>query len=410
MHDLISPPPAALQYLFEIMPPATAKHRLNNVLMAGCDAIQDKLANVTVPALVIYGDGDRVLPSVDEAQRLKKLMPDCKVKQVEGAGHLALDGDRVNCTRIIQQTPSVAPVSWRKDPVLDWVMPSTARIEEASESSRTLRRLASPVFFSAGPAGDIEVGLRPLKADVLNKGRPVLFVGNHQLLALDLSLMLEGVWRETGTLLRGLAHPMLFQGGGGVPGLIGGSSREGGEGENMYQTFGAVPVSGRNAHKLLARGDAVLLFPGGIGEALHGKDEYYKLKWPERTDFVRLAARFNATIVPFAGLSSSPCKALPQSNFCAPCMHMYLATCTIQLKLKRRRMRVVFVRAWLNQRGGQAWALRMLPMCCSTPPRSRSLASRRSASFWGGPSPEGERRASGGPRLGPRGSTRSAFR
>ena len=106
------------------------------------------------------------------------------------------------------------------------------------------------------------------------------------------------MYQETGRLLRGLAHPMLFEGAGGVPGVRTGD-RIGDK--NMYETFGAVPVSARNAHKLLSKGEAVLLFPGGISEAMHGKDEYYTLKWPNKTDFVRLASRFNATVVPFCG-------------------------------------------------------------------------------------------------------------
>lgn len=290
--------------VLSIMPPAAVKHRLNKVLMAGCDSIEGRLGDVSTPTLVLYGKDDNLLPSRDEAKKLTNMMQNCKKKEIENAGHLTLDSPAVNCSRIIESTKSVAPMSWRKDPVMDWEVPSKEKIEEAAEGTNGIRRLASPIFLSTGPGGNVEVGLRNLRTSVLNKGKPVLFVGNHQLLALDLSLMLEGVWRETGTLLRGLAHPMLFQGIGGVPGVFG-AANGGDDGGNMYETFGAVPVSGRNAHKLLARGDAVLLFPGGISEAMHGKDEYYKLKWPEKTDFVRLAARFNATIVPFGGVGAS---------------------------------------------------------------------------------------------------------
>ena len=37
------------------------------------------------------------------------------------------------------------------------------------------------------------------------------------------------------------------------------------------EQFGAVPVSPRNMYRLLKRGDNVLLFPGGVSEALHKK-------------------------------------------------------------------------------------------------------------------------------------------
>ncbi len=61
----------------------------------------------------------------------------------------------------------------------------------------------------------------------------------------------------------GLAHPLLFGNGVGtsVPGMMSGNSVSS---NNMYETFGAVPVTARNFHKLMSRGDAVLLFPGGM--------------------------------------------------------------------------------------------------------------------------------------------------
>ena len=48
----------------------------------------------------------------------------------------------------------------------------------------------------------------------------------------------------------------------------------------------------------------MLLFPGGIREALHGPGEDYQLFWPSKTDFVRVAARFDAVVVPFGGVGA----------------------------------------------------------------------------------------------------------
>ena len=66
--------------------------------------------------------------------------------------------------------------------------------------------------------------------------------------------------------------------------------------------FGAVPGSGRNLARLLQNGEAVLLFPGGVREAYKRKGEDYKLFWPKKSEFVRMAAKFGATIVPFAAV------------------------------------------------------------------------------------------------------------
>jgi hypothetical protein len=52
-------------------------------------------------------------------------------------------------------------------------------------------------------------------------------------------------------------------------------------------------------------GQTALLFPGGVREVFHGKEEAYKLFWPEKVDFVRVAARFNATILPLSAIGAA---------------------------------------------------------------------------------------------------------
>ncbi|CAO2202847.1 unnamed protein product [Urochloa humidicola] len=52
-------------------------------------------------------------------------------------------------------------------------------------------------------------------------------------------------------------------------------------------------------YRLLERNEFVLLFPGGIREALHRKGEEYKLFWPDEAEFVRMAASLGATVIPF---------------------------------------------------------------------------------------------------------------
>ena len=93
-------------------------------------------------------------------------------------------------------------------------------------------------------------------------------------------------------LARGLAHPSVFQQG---------SNANGGMG-NLFSNFGAVPVSPRNMFKLLRNGEVLLLFPGGVREALKKSGEDYELFWPDEAEFVRIAARFNGTIVTLAGV------------------------------------------------------------------------------------------------------------
>lgn len=64
-------------------------------------------------------------------------------------------------------------------------------------------------------------------------------------------------------------------------------------------------VTPKNFYRLLQTGQAGLLFPGGVREVFHGKGEDYELFWPESTDFVRTAARFNTTIVPISAVGAA---------------------------------------------------------------------------------------------------------
>jgi hypothetical protein len=132
---------------------------------------------------------------------------------------------------------------------------------------------------------------------------------------LDLSLLVANLLKND-IVVRGLAHPVVFQQqgpqqqgaqrdelGGRTPGL----NRQTGAGggglsTSNFRTFGAVMVTPRNYYRLMQSGQNALLFPGGVREVFHGRDEAYQLFWPEKVDFVRTAARFNATIIPISAV------------------------------------------------------------------------------------------------------------
>ena len=71
---------------------------------------------------------------------------------------------------------------------------------------------------------------------------------------------------------------------------------------NLFQKFGAVEVGPESIFNLLRDKQTVLLYPGGVREAYHDKENKYELFWPKNVDFVRMAGLFNAVIVPFAGI------------------------------------------------------------------------------------------------------------
>jgi len=128
--------------------------------------------------------------------------------------------------------------------------------------------------------------------------RPILFIGNHQLLALDMSFMIREFLQKKGRLMRGLTHPMIF---------VDTPQEQNSNGpmssmRATFTSFGSVPVGPTTMYRLLQAGEMILLYPGGAREALKKRGEKYELFWPEQAEFVRMAARFGAVIVPFGAI------------------------------------------------------------------------------------------------------------
>ena len=312
-------------------------------------------------ALAIVSDADALIPSADEGARLKKRMPrgSCVVETLEGASHAALQEAGVDLAEILRANGFAPrrptdPKPLSRDAA--FVQPSAKELDAAFRGLDALRSIASPVFFSTREEdGSIVPGLSavPFEDDT-----PVLLVGNHQTIAPDLGFIIEAFIKQRGVLPRGLAHPVVAGGGGfgggaspprekkknetdathlempfGLPAPPGAlelatqvrgvfdaaatAARDaapdanasptgggGGGGLSQFSAFGAVPVSGKNLYRLLAAGECVLLFPGGVREAFKRKDEKYALFWPSRPEFVRMAARHKAIIVPFAAVGA----------------------------------------------------------------------------------------------------------
>lgn len=126
-------------------------------------------------------------------------------------------------------------------------------------SCRLLRFGASPIMFSTLENGKIVKGI----AGVPNEG-PVLLVGYHMLMGLELSFLIEEFLREKNIMVRGVAHPELFL-----------ERRASPSDEFSYfdwtRIYGAVPVTASNLFKLFSKKSHILLYPGGAREALHRK-------------------------------------------------------------------------------------------------------------------------------------------
>mmetsp|Transcript_951 Transcript_951/g.2119 ORF Transcript_951/g.2119 Transcript_951/m.2119 type:complete len:809 (+) Transcript_951:109-2535(+) len=303
--------------LAEYLPAMVLQHRCLEWLPVGSSVVNspERLSKLDVPTLIIGGSDDNMLPTKEETDRLGKLLPDCVKMEISGAGHFVLD-NRVNLTEVLLDS-HIDPFDIQKsyDPITDWALPPDHVVEAVIKKRvMPLRERASPVFFSTDPiSGKRRNGL----SHVLKTATPLLIVGNHQLFGQDLGMVISELLEERCIMARGLAHPIAVDGFAGGEANFGneptvrkqrrrwefneGSQVEG----DLFNMFGAVKVSPRNFYRLLQNNQTVLLFPGGVKEALHGKGEEYQLFWPEKTDFVRVAAKFNATIVPLSAIGAA---------------------------------------------------------------------------------------------------------
>lgn len=335
--------PAQLGALTACLPRATLEWRVG-LVKEGAAQVQPLLRRVRARTLVVAGAADALLPSADEAKRLERVMPRCKSVVLPGRTHAMLQEggddlativrDAAFYTRVRTTSAPPPPRSLAGGGPADPVDLFTQGELDAwtEKATATLRRLTSPVFVSTASDGRAVLGLSGLPDSSPStpgaRPRPILFVGNHQLMAFDMSPMIEQIYRDRGMLVRGLAHPAIFtsmrdqeekdkeqeskDANSSRPRLPPlpplpfprrtPTERRANSFEAMLTEWGAVPVGPRNFKTLLANGESVLLFPGGAREAVKLKGEDYQLFWPEKGEFVRMAAKHGAIIVPFAAI------------------------------------------------------------------------------------------------------------
>ncbi|WRX25512.1 Diacylglycerol acyltransferase - like 8 [Theobroma cacao] len=275
-----------LSCLADIIPKETLVWKLKLLKSASAYA-NSRLHAVKAEVLVLASDKDNMLPSREEAHRLKNLLPNCEIRFFKDNGHTLLLEDSLNLLTVIKGTSKYRR-SRRHDYISDFLPPSMSEYRYAFGEVTGLLRFAScSAMFSTMEDGKIVQGL----AAVPNEG-PVLFVGYHMLMGLDLPCLIEAFLREKNIMVRGIAHPELFWG----------KFRSAGNEfafPDWVKVMGALPVTANYLFRALSTKAHVLLYPGGQREALHYKGEQYKLFWPNQPEFVRMAARFGATIVPF---------------------------------------------------------------------------------------------------------------
>lgn len=290
----------ASQEILRLLPPATIDWRLSRWLNIGTRLMESRWGLITTPTLVLIGVQDRMLPSFTEGFKLEKVMKNAavEVEEFREGGHALLD-DSVDLLNIMSFTRTFGPP--RLPPPVDIPFPSQEDIDDVEKRIYgNFVKAFSPVFLSKDAQGNLQQGISGIPVGV--EGRPVLLVGNHQLYGADTGLIIREFILKRNVLVRGLAHPMLFNTFGRLAEQFQQTSEQGMFSRSTVMKFGGVEVSPGSIYELMKRNETILLFPGGVEEALHGKGEAYKVKWDSKTDFVRMAASFGAIIVPFGAI------------------------------------------------------------------------------------------------------------
>ncbi|KAI3973018.1 hypothetical protein MKX01_019676 [Papaver californicum] len=285
--------------LEDIIPKETLLWKLK-LLKSAADLANSRLHDIKAKVLVLASGKDNLLPSGDEARRLWVSLENCKVRYFKDNGHALLlesilnlikllsallKEDGLNMLSIIKATRMYHRFKTH-DYVSDFIPVSKSEVKDAYLQG-ALTTATSPVMLSTMEDGKIVRGL-----DGIPSKGPVLLVGYHTLMGLELTHFLGEFWREKQTPFRSLAHPEAF-----FPKTE--TSLKEFSMDDFFIICGGVPVSPSNLYRLLSNNSFILRFPGGAREALHRKGEEYKCFWPDQPEFVRMAAKFGATIVPF---------------------------------------------------------------------------------------------------------------
>lgn len=112
---------------------------------------------------------------------------------------------------------------------------------------------------------------------------PVLFIGNHSTMALDVTVAIPALQKATGRFIRGMSDEIMYRH---APV------------RQFVLSNGAVLGHAEVGDALFKAGKDILLFPGGAYEANKNLEKRYTIQWKQRTGFVRMAAKHGVPIVP----------------------------------------------------------------------------------------------------------------
>ncbi|XP_018434984.1 phytyl ester synthase 2, chloroplastic-like [Raphanus sativus] len=276
---------ANLPTLSRIFPKDTLLWKIE-LLKSAVASANTHIHAVRAETLILLSGRDQWLVNEADIDRFSRTLPNCIVRKLKDNGHFLFFEDNVDLVTIIKCT-SFYRSGKSHDYLSDYIKLTKYELKQLLNDQKLLLDATSPVYLSTLANGKLVRGLEGIPSE-----GPVLYVGYHVLLGLEIVPMITQFLKERNIHMRGLAHPMLLwniqDDRLGDPQML-----------DKYKLIGAVPVSNFSIYKLLQSKSHALLYPGGIRESFHRKGEEYKLFWPEQQEFVRVASKFGAKIVPF---------------------------------------------------------------------------------------------------------------
>ncbi|KAK4845152.1 hypothetical protein QYF36_001588 [Acer negundo] len=274
-----------LSVVTDILPEETLIWKLQ-MLETASTFVNSRLNTVEAQTLILSSGRDQLLPSQEEGVRLCHTLPKCEIRSILDSGHFLFLEDGIDLVSIIKGT-----YFYRRGKYLNRVsdyMPITpSEFNRYYPPYRFYESIISPVMLSTLENGMIVRGLQGIPSE-----GPVLVVGYHMLHGMEIIPIICQFYVQRKMILRGMALPGLFE-------RLRSKALPNASLFDIFRIMGSVPASASNLYKLLSARSHILHYPGGLREALHRKDETYKLSWSDQSEFVRMATRFGAKIVPF---------------------------------------------------------------------------------------------------------------
>ncbi|KAL9812727.1 putative alpha/beta hydrolase-1 [Arabidopsis thaliana] len=168
-----------LPTLIRIFPKDTLLWKLQLLKSASASA-NSQMDTVNAQTLILLSGRDQWLMNKEDIERLRGALPRCEVRELENNGQFLFLEDGVDLVSIIKRA-----YYYRRgkslDYISDYILPTPFEFKEYEESQRLLTAVTSPVFLSTLKNGAVVRSL----AGIPSEG-PVLYVGNHMLLGMEL--------------------------------------------------------------------------------------------------------------------------------------------------------------------------------------------------------------------------------